>query len=281
MTLLVFALVLLASTLHASWNFAAKRVAGDLGVMWLGICVASVVSWSWALAVHQPAEVTLTAGLYIVATGLIHACYFGLLAKAYAAGDISLVYPVARGTGVAGTVLMAWALLHESLSLTDAIGIGAICLGTGLLGWRSGRARGALSGYLYALLVGVTIVGYSVVDKLGVGWVHPVAYISGMFTVCGLILMPHVLWRQRAACRAAWKGQKRYIGLIGLGSIGTYLIILFTFRMGPVSYIVAAREFAVVMGALLGFTVLKEELTHRKVWGIVAIMAGLVLVKLA
>jgi uncharacterized membrane protein len=90
-----------------------------------------------------------------------------------------------------------------------------------------------------------------------------------------------VLGRQRAACRYAYQHLKTAICLIGMGSICTYLLILFTFRLGQVSYIVAVREFAVVIGALLGFLVLKERFTLGKFLGIVAITIGLVLVKMA
>jgi uncharacterized membrane protein len=99
--------------------------------------------------------------------------------------------------------------------------------------------------------------------------------------VTATLLAPYVLHYKRAACVYAVHHLRSYIGLIGLGAMGTYLIILFAFRAGPVSYIVAVREFAVVVGSLLGFWLLKERLTPRKVLGIMAITLGLILVKLA
>jgi uncharacterized membrane protein len=132
-----------------------------------------------------------------------------------------------------------------------------------------------------ALLVGASITGYSVVDKLGVGHAHPVIYISAMFTLTALLLAPYVLYGKKTECVFAYTYLKKYIGLIGIGSIFTYLLILFAFRLGPVSYIVAAREFAVVIGSVLGFVILKERLTLRKIVGIAAIVVGLILVKIA
>ncbi|HEY7495741.1 MAG TPA: SMR family transporter [Candidatus Tectomicrobia bacterium] len=281
MTLFVFIVVLLSATLHAGWNFAAKRVAGNVGALWLGLCLAAVLSWPWALLVHQSERLTLAGLPYIVATGMLHAGYFGCLARSYAVGEISLAYPVARGTGVAGTAVVAAAWLHETLSLLGLVGITAICVGTGLVGFQKRHHQDEVTGYLYALLVGTTITGYSIIDKLAVGQVHPVLYISGLFSLAALLLAPYVLGRQRAACRYAYQHLKTAICLIGMGSICTYLLILFAFRVGPVSYIVAVREFAVVIGALLGFLVLKERCTLRKVVGIAAITIGLVLVKMA
>jgi drug/metabolite transporter (DMT)-like permease len=279
MSLILFVLVLLTAALHAGWNYAAKKVAGNLSVLWLGICLGSVISWPYAIAVFRSVEMVPHVIAAILATGILHACYFGLLAKAYADGDISLVYPVARGTGVAGTALVAFAWLDEPLSANGGLGIGAVCLGTMVLGLGQYRQHTGLS-YVYALLVGATIIGYSVVDKLAVGTMHPVSYISSMFTLCALLLAPHQLGTQRAACRHALRHLKTSIAIVGLGSIATYAIILCTFRLGPVSYIVATREFAVVIGALLGVYCLQERLTARKVVGIVAIVGGLILIKL-
>lgn len=281
MSFLVFFVVLLSTTLHAGWNFAAKKAAGNLGAVWLGVCFAAVLSWPGALLVQQSARLTLDGLPYILATGILHAGYFRFLARAYEVGDISLVYPVARGTGVAGTAVVAFVVLGERLSLPGVVGIMAICVGTGLVGISKRGHQDQLVAYLHALLVGATITGYSIVDKLGIGHVHPVMYISGLFSLAALLLAPYMLRHQRAACLYAYRRLKPTICLIGIGSICTYLLILFAFRLGQVSYIVAVREFAVVIGAMLGFLVLKERFTVRKVIGIAAITVGLVLVKLA
>jgi uncharacterized membrane protein len=102
-----------------------------------------------------------------------------------------------------------------------------------------------------------------------------------MFSLSALGLMPYILWRHWTDCRHAWRALKPYIGLIGLGSMSTYLIILFAFRLGPASYIVAARELAVVIGALFGLLFLQERFTPVKVAGMIAIGCGLILVKVA
>lgn len=279
MTGLVFGMVLLSATLHALWNFAAKKVSGNLSVLWLGLCVASVLSWPFAISVYRAEEITLGSTACILATGAIHVAYFWLIAKAYQSGDISLVYPVARGSGVAGTALLAFIWLRESLALLGVVGIVIIGLGTALLGASQRDHHEGLTAYLYALAVGLTIAMYSVVDKLGVGMVHPIVYISSMFTLAALALLPYMVWRRRPECRQALDQLKVFIGIIGVGSIGTYLMILFAYRLGPVSYIVAVREFAVVIGALLGRILLCERITPRKVAGMAAIVGGIILVK--
>jgi uncharacterized membrane protein len=281
MTFVAFFLVLFAAILHALWNFAAKKAAGNLGALWLGLCLGAGLSWPFALWVAPRQQLTMQAGLFVMATGVLHAWYFWYLAKAYAIGDLSVVYPVARGCGVAGTAIVADVLLHESLSLAGVAGIAAICAGSGLVGLSRHPRTGEYTAYLHAVLVGATISGYSIVDKLAVGQVHPVLYISGIFSLAAILLAPYVLCRQRTACLYAYRYLKPSIWLVGPGALCTYLIVLFAFRLGPVSYIVAVREFAVVIGALLGLVVLKEPLTVRKAMGITAITVGLVCVKLA
>ena len=281
MTELTFALVLLAATCHALWNFAAKKVAGNLAVMWLGLWTASVLSWPLAFSLSRAETFTPVGIRCMVATGVIHTLYFWLIAQAYRIGDISMVYPVARGSGVAGTAMLASLWLREPLALIGATGIASICLGTALMGAGQRGHREGWTAYLYALGVGSTISIYSVVDKLGVGAVHPIVYISSMFTLTALTLFPYMVRHHRTACRQALKQCKTAIGLIGIGSMGTYLMILFAYRLGPASYIVAVREFAVVIGALLGVVFLRERLTLKKLLGMTAIVVGIVLVKTA
>jgi len=95
-------------------------------------CVSrAVLSWPCAVLAHQAEPLTLAGLPYIGATGILHAWYFGFLSRSYMTGEISLVYPVARGTGVAGTAIVAGLLLHERLSLAGVAGILTICIGTG------------------------------------------------------------------------------------------------------------------------------------------------------
>lgn len=281
MTELTFALVLLAATFHALWNFAAKKVAGNLAVMWSGLCMASVLSWPLAFSLARAETFTPVGIRCMVATGAIHTLYFWLIAQAYRIGDISMVYPVARGSGVAGTAVLASLWLREPLAFIGVTGIASICLGTALMGAGQRDYREGWAAYFYALGVGLTISLYSVVDKLGVGAVHPIVYISSMFTLTALALSPYMICHHRTACRQAIKQFKTAIALIGIGSMGTYLMILFAYRFGPASYIVAVREFAVVIGALLGAVFLRERLTLKKLLGMAAIVVGIVLVKTA
>jgi uncharacterized membrane protein len=111
--------------------------------------------------------------------------------------------------------------------------------------------------------------------------VSPTVYIFALFFLSALFLTPYVLLSVHGReLSDAWAGMKKYSVLIGVGSMGTYLIILFAFQVAKLSYVVAVREFAVVIGAVLGLAVLKERLSASKVLGIALITAGIVLIRI-
>lgn len=278
MPLFAFLLVILAATLHALWNFAAKKVSGNLSVIWIGLVLATIAIIPF-LFFLSPEQIFVTkAWPFILATGIIHAVYFFAVAKAYEHGDISIVYPIARGSGIAGTAIIACLLLQEKISPVGTVGILLISLGTLLLGLTNIHQK---RGIFFSLLVAVMIIGYSIVDKLGVGIIHPLGYIFGLVLLTTIFLAPYMLINRRGELLSAMKNMKKYSLIIGLGSGGTYLIILFVFQMAQVSYVVAARELAVAIGALLGILFLKEQSTAQKIICITAIVIGMFLIKLA
>ena len=279
----VWALVLTAAVGHALWNLAARKVAGDIAILWLAFALGSACMLPVCAYFYwqgTPLVWTTPALLCLLATGAIHAIYFALLAWAYEHGEISMVYPVARGSGVGLTALAGWGLLSEDISLLGAAGIGGILCGIFALGAPALMRGGDRRSFKLALCVGLSIVAYSIVDKIGVGHMSPIYYISGMWILGTLLRWPFV-WRLRrgtfyASARTHW----RSIAFIGLGSLGTYLLILFAYTKGPVSYIVAARESSVVIGSILGFVFLRENFTRLKLVGVLGIAAGLALIKM-
>ena len=111
-----------------------------------------------------------------------HTIYFWLLARAYKFGEISIVYPIARGSGIGLTGFLGWLILDENLNLPGIIGIGSICLGIFCIAFPLVKQTNSVKkGLISALGVGATIVSYSLIDKVGVNIVNPIVYIFGMF----------------------------------------------------------------------------------------------------
>jgi len=298
MTPSVFIMVLISAVFHAAWNFSARKAAGNLVAMWLGLWIGCALVLPGVIGVFVyrglPETVSAQAIVCIIATGLIHGVYFLLIATAYEHGEISLVYPIARGSGIALTAILATLFFEEYLALLGSIGIGLISAGIMTLSLAAGKTtqeKGPLKAnsnlpappgvISLALAAGGTIVAYSLIDKIGVGHVHPVVYIWSMFLLAAVFLTPFVVKRYRGKL---WQTARQYIGyavVIGAGSIGTYLMILFAFTMGPVGYIVAVRELAVVFGALAGMIFLKERFTIPKAIAISTIVIGIMCIKMS
>lgn len=287
MSLNLFLLVLFAAVFHALWNFTARRASGNLAVFWWSIWVSCLLLTPFAVGIGMEQSgddfrrMIADGYLYIIATGVIHALYFLFLGRAYEQGEISVVYPVARGSGIGVTAFLGWQILEEPVTLPGFVGILLISLGILSMGMSVIRQSVHIKrGFVSALCVGATIVGYSMVDKLGVGIVHPVVYITGMFLLTAILVTPIVVVRFKKQLLGTARAMWRSILLIGIGAAGTYLMILYALTLGPVSYIVALREFAVVVGALLGVVFLKERLTPIKIGAILAITVGLVFIKM-
>jgi uncharacterized membrane protein len=276
----VFGILIFAALLHALWNFVAKKISGNLAVIWMGLCGSSLLLIPVALVLIFSGETAFPALPYIIATGLIHAAYFYFIGKSYEKGAISTVYPVSRGTGICGTAVVAILFLSEKISAMGGAGILFICIGILSIGLRESGMREGRQAFRHALIVGLLITGYSIVDKIGVSLMNPILYIWAMFSIAATCLAPIVLLTEAATLRAAWKEMKWESGFIGLGSITTYLLILYAFRLGNVSYAVAVREFSVVIGVALGVAFLGEKLTMRKLAGITAITVGIILIKM-
>jgi drug/metabolite transporter (DMT)-like permease len=280
MTLFVFLLVLFAAVTHALWNYFAKRVSGNFAIMWQGLWAANLALLPASVLLVLRGGFPVPALPYIAASAAAHALYFFTLMRSYELAEISSAYPVARGLGVAGTALIALAFLHERVSTWGGAGILAICVGVLAIGLEDAGTRAGLRLLVWPVLVGACTVSYSVVDKVGVAFSHPVVYINLMLVLSLLMLTPFVVSRYGSSLRATWKANWRASVLVGCGMLGTYLLILVAFRMERASYIVAVREFSVVIAALLGFVLLKERVTPGKAAGIAAITVGLLLIRI-
>lgn len=281
----LFALVLSAACCHAGWNYVARTVTGNFVVFWLGICFASIAITPVAIGIALLRPVfsgTHTAVIAaIAATSILHAIYFIALAKAYKRGEISVVYPIARGSGIGLTAIAAWILLNEQPGLIGGTGILLVIMGIfamGLPAWRKHRGPHNIAP---AIAVGITIPVYSVVDDFGVTVVHPVIYVWSMYVFSALLLAPIIARRYKGIVMDTARSYRTQIVIIGLGGMLTYLAILFAYQLGPVSYIAAARESSVVIAAALGFLLLREHLGFVKVLAILAITAGLLCIRIA
>jgi drug/metabolite transporter (DMT)-like permease len=218
-----------------------------------------------------------TAVGLMVGSGALHALYFVLLQRGYATGDLSLVYPLARGTGPLLSTTAAIVVLGERPSALALGGAAIIVAAVFSLVGRPGRSpRGtARSATLFALLTGVAIAGYTLWDKHAVGpaGLSPVLYYWGTNSANALLITPWVV-RHRDRLAHAWATSRRRAAGVGLLSPLAYVLILYALARAPVSTVAPARETSILFATVLGATVLGEGDARRRLIAAVAILLG-------
>jgi drug/metabolite transporter (DMT)-like permease len=284
---LALGLVLLAACVHASWNLLAKQAHDKLAFLWCS-ALASVILYLplglWLLLAYP---VPPAGWAIIAASSLLEGAYYWGLAQAYRYGDLSLVYPIARGTAPLLVPLLAAAFLGERLSPLGAGGVGLVVVGVltlhlPALSWRGVRAFAGVAGQLgtrYALLTGLFIAGYSTLDKRGVALVQPALYSYLLFCGISVALLP-LLMGQGTKVAAEWRRSRRAVVVVGLLCPLSYGLVLAALTLAPVSYVSPAREVSVVIAALLGAYVLHEPYGRQRLVGSALIAGGLALLVL-
>lgn len=275
-------LVMCSAVMHATWNMLARR-SSDPFAFFFCFNVAAVVIWAPpALLMLNRHPLEPIGLLLILGSGMLQVIYFFTLAAAYKRGGLSLVYPIARGTGVALVPAAAVLLFDERPSVFAALGVAAVLAGLALIGWDASLEVKAALGdpvggaVAFAVATGFVIATYSLVDKYGVGRVHPVVYGYGLIVVTAAVYAPYVLLRRRAVALAEWRAGRTAILAGGVLSLGTYLLVLAAFRTANVGYVVPLRETSIVFGLILSFAVLREPLRRLRILAAVAIAGGAV-----
>ncbi|MEV6526316.1 EamA family transporter [Longispora sp. NPDC051575] len=272
------ALVVAAAFCHAGWNLAAKR-AGDGGpaLLWLSTVVSALL-YAPALFFVRP-SFTLAAVAVIFCSAVLHLGYFVLLQRGYRVGDLSVVYPLARGTGPLLSVGVAVLVLHERPGWL-ALG-GAVAVVAGILILSSGPGTGdrakRRTGFAYGLLVGVFIAGYTLFDAHAVGplAVAPLFYEWGSNVFRLLFLSPYAA-RNPGKVGDVWRRYRKEVLVIGALSPLAYILVLFAYRMAPVSLVAPARELSIVVGSVFGWLLLREPNPVRRLLGAAVVLGGVV-----
>ena len=279
MTSTVFLLVILAAFLHAGWNVLVKfnvdrfvslfLLQTLMGVFGIGMVV-------WAGFPNQ------TGWIYAIISGFLHTGYNLFLARSYKTGDLSLVYPLARGGAPFLTLLGTIAVLQEVPAPLATLGIIILLAGLLLVGLSGVRHKTVDRATLFfAGGTAVFIAIYTVVDGMG-GRVSgdPIAYAGLVFILDGLFLfVTGLVWRGPEIMRQAfplWKA-----GIIGAGASSlAYGIVIWAMSQAPIAAVAALRETSIVFALAMSARYLKETLTLPRVLGAILIAAGAVLLRI-
>ena len=281
MTAFALSLVLAAAFIHASWNYFLKRSGGGIVFVWLFATLSALIYAPLAALViwwQQPEFGWVHFGL-MFASAALHTAYYLLLDRGYRSGDLSVVYPLARGTGPLITILCAVLLLQErptAVAVTGAllIGGGAIAL-TG--DPRKLKQSGNLHAVGFALLTGCMIASYTLVDKIAVAaWLIPPLVQDWAANLGRVLLMTPLALRLRADIRPTWRRAKKEIIAVALLCPLSYILVLTAMVFTPVSYVAPAREVSILVAALMGTQLLAEGDAMRRLAASAAMVAGII-----
>ncbi len=250
--------------------------------MWLYTVAASVIYLPVLIAalVIDPGPLGWEAFVFMAGSGVLHTVYASLLQRGYRTGDLSLVYPLARGTGPLVATLAAIAFFGERPSAPALAGAALIVLAVlSLARPEPGVAREThRRAAQIAVLTGVAIAGNTLWDKHAVDALalSPLVYYWGTNTANALLLTVLVLRGRRRSVAIAWRSSKGAAAGVALLSPLAYVLVLFALARAPVSAVAPARELSILIATLLGATVLAEGDTARRSLAAAAIVAGVV-----
>lgn len=281
-------LVLLSAVAHAYWNFLLKRGGGTN--LFLGLSkVGEVVMFAPLFIAVLLGDVARLTGLFwlaVVGAFFVLANYV-FLAWAYRHGDLSFVYPIARGSILLFLPFLGYLVMGERVSAAGAVALALIV--TGILALQLPALRWAALAQLgprlrspataFALLAAFAAACYTLWDKHAVQRVPAFAYMYA-YTVFTAIAYAAFVWRRypRDAIRVEWTRNRGPILQVGFFNIVSYLLVLVALRTGTSSYVIAVRQASIAFGVALGWTILREAVTAPKRVGVALIVAGCVMV---
>jgi len=280
------ALVILAGLIHAIWNIAAKKAGGDARfATFTGLLMALI----WApLGIWLGWDALPTWGSvewsFVAASGILHVLYYVTLLRGYRKADLTVVYPLARGSGPLLSSLVAILVLGEQITAFGAVGIVAVVVGVFFIAGGPGlflaahdpaKQPGVRKGMLYGLLTGAFIASYTVVDGYAVKIVlmSPILLDYYGNFVRLLFLVPTVL-RDRATAARHWREQWKYALVVAAISPIGYVLVLYAMKAAPLSHVAPAREVSMLFAALLGGQLLGEGDRLARIAGATLIAFG-------
>ncbi len=286
MPLTALFLVLLGALIHASWNIAAKKAGGDarfaffssvvMFFVWSPLCIwlgwHVIPLWGWK-------EWTAVA-----VSGFVHWLYFICLLTGYRKSDLTVVYPMARGSGPLLSSGVAVIVFGEHISSLGVLGIAGVVFGVFLIAGGPALFRAAhdpakkervMAGVFWGLLTGTLIASYTILDA----WAVKVLALSPILFDywCNILRMPYsaiAVLRDVPEAKRLWVLQWKYAAIVGIFSPVGYVLVLYAATMAPVSHVAPAREVSMLFAALIGGQLLGESDRGLRVLGACCIAAG-------
>ncbi len=278
----VVLIVLFGALLHASWNVIVKSgtdkylnavlVCGAAGL----VALVLIPFLPLPLAPSWP---------YMIISTIFQVCYLFMVAAAYSNGDMSLAYPLMRGTPPLLVAMAAGPMIGEVLGAGQWLAIGFISCGvlTMALGSRRKTAAGQNTSrtVIIALVNALFIAGYTLVDGIGVRVSgNAISYTLWAFLFNAIPVVSWGIWKYRGELVGHIR-QRGHLAMIGgAGTLGSYGLALWAMTMAPVAMVAALRETSILFGMILSLFLLREHISLKRLAGALLIVCGTVLMRL-
>ncbi len=261
MTIGVISLALFAAILHAAWNAFLRNGADRLWTVTVMSFSSTVVALPFVFIYPMPAS---SAWLYVVLSAILQVGYSVFLVAAYRHGELGQVYPIVRGTVPLLVTLGGFLLADQRLGTYGMAGV--VLVAAGIMSLSLGKGRAATYSILFALATGAIIAGYATVDAIGVRQAgHSGAYTAWVLVLYGALL-PATFIFMRGKLTVDFRSPETQKALVGgIVALIAYGAVVAAFAVGPAGPITALRETSVVFAALIGWLLLGEVLTLRRV----------------
>lgn len=277
MTISVFAIVLFAAALHATWNAVVKGSSDKMLMTGLVTGAAALIAVVIVPFLPLPAPASWP---FLATSTVLQIGYYQLVARAYQVADMSQTYPVMRGTAPLLVAIVSSVFLGEHLPLLAWGGIAMIS--AGILSMAAGARLGQGKGTVLALINAVVIASYTLVDGAGVRQSgDAVAYTLWAFLLTGVPLVGLVLATRRAAFVHYIASNWRQGLFGGFGTLVSYGLALWAMTIAPIAVIAALRETSILFGVMISALILRERVTPLRLAGATIIVAGAVTLRLA
>lgn len=274
----IIAIILSAALLHAVWNAIVKSAVDRTTT--LGLVAVGHVLPGLVMVILLPLPSAASAP-YILLSTVVHFAYFYLLGRAYQHGDLSVVYPIARGVVPALVSLWAFLLLGEVLPLMAWVGIGLIAAGILLSNWKALRSGIGKTALILSLGTGFCISVYSLVDGVGVRLSGNTLSYWAWGAFLHLFIAGFIGWRKRDTL-AQLPAKIWLTGIAGgMVSIVAYGLVLYAKNFAPLGAVSALRETSVIFATLIGFVILKEGNWKRRLAAAVLMTIGIAVIGMA
>jgi drug/metabolite transporter (DMT)-like permease len=274
MPLDAFFLALGSAFLHALWNLLLGRERDPVAATAVALAVAATVFLPVA-ALRWDAEPEVWP--YIAVTTCLQLVYFAFLATAYRRAEVSVVYPVARGTAPVLVLLVSVAALGAGIALGQAAGVLLVGLGVVLV---RGLGSRDLEGVIFGLAVAASIAAYTLVDNRGIEYADPIVYLEASMIPVALASVGFVALRDEGGARLR-VSVRPSPALAGVLSFGAYALVLAALARASAAPVAAVRETSVLIAAALAVPLLHERVSATRIAGAALVVGGVALIALA